>query len=160
MCNKNFFVYSMQFSGASQRHQSHQGQPFYPTFQPPLLTPPNVFGYTHAPAPQHGCKYLNDRMFFVYIANKFEKDWWFQTRHFLFRLTDYYTASNTMSLTRASAASAVSGGAPHVTGPLAGAQGAPVVPQGTLQQATAQQAQPLPPMSIPLSQTGMLMDYV
>ncbi|XP_012058151.1 PREDICTED: treacle protein [Atta cephalotes] len=65
----------------------------------------------------------------------------------------YYAASNTMSLTRAST-SAVSGGAQHVTGPLAGTQGAPVVPQGTLQQPT-QQAQPLPPMGIPLSQTDV-----
>lgn len=59
-----------------------------------------------------------------------------------------------MSLTRAST-SAVSGGAQHVTGPLAGTQGAPVVPQGTLQQPT-QQAQPLPSMGIPLSQAGTL----
>lgn len=58
-----------------------------------------------------------------------------------------------MSLTRASA-SAVSGGAQHVAGPLTGAQGAPVVPQGTLQQ-PAQQTQTLPPMGIPLTQTGM-----
>ncbi|KYM77872.1 Eukaryotic translation initiation factor 4 gamma 3 [Atta colombica] len=65
----------------------------------------------------------------------------------------YYAASNTMSLTRAST-SAVSGGAQHVAGPLAGTQGAPVVPQGTLQQPT-QQAQPLPPMGIPLSQTDV-----
>jgi len=57
-----------------------------------------------------------------------------------------------MSLTRAST-SAVSGGAQHVAGPLAATQGAPVVPQGTLQQPT-QQAQSLPPMGIPLSQTG------
>lgn len=61
-----------------------------------------------------------------------------------------------MGLTRANA-SAVSGGAQHVTGPLAGAQGAPVVPQGSLQQ-PAQQAQPLPPMGIPLSQTGTSKD--
>jgi len=60
-----------------------------------------------------------------------------------------------MSLTRAST-SAVSGGAQHVTGPLAGTQGAPVVPQGTLQQPT-QQAQPLPSMGIPLSQAGTLL---
>ncbi|KAL6260894.1 hypothetical protein P5V15_008422 [Pogonomyrmex californicus] len=109
-----------QFSGPPQRHQPHQNQSFYQTFQPPpLITPPNVFGY-HAPAPQHGY---------------------------------YYTASNTMSLTRAST-SAVSGGGQHVAGPLAGTQGAPVVPQGTLQQ-PAQQAQPLPPMGIPLSQTDV-----
>ncbi|XP_019698474.2 eukaryotic translation initiation factor 4 gamma 1 isoform X4 [Harpegnathos saltator] len=66
----------------------------------------------------------------------------------------YYSPSNTMSLTRASAASAVSGGAQHVAGPLAGAQGAPVVPQGTLQQPT-QQTQTLPPMGIPLTQTDV-----
>ena len=59
-----------------------------------------------------------------------------------------------LSLSRAGA-SAVTGGAQHVAGPLAGAQGAPVVPQGTLQQPT-QQAQPLPPMGISLSQTGKL----
>lgn len=59
-----------------------------------------------------------------------------------------------LSLSRAGA-SAVTGGAQHVAGPLAGAQGAPVVPQGTLQQPT-QQAQPLPPMGISLSQTGEL----
>ncbi|XP_024228238.1 eukaryotic translation initiation factor 4 gamma 3 isoform X2 [Bombus impatiens] len=58
-----------------------------------------------------------------------------------------------LSLSRAGA-SAVTGGAQHVAGPLAGAQGAPVVPQGTLQQPT-QQAQPLPPMGISLSQTDM-----
>lgn len=57
-----------------------------------------------------------------------------------------------LSLSRAGA-SAVTGGAQHVAGPLAGAQGAPVVPQGTLQQPT-QQAQALPPMGISLSQTG------
>lgn len=72
--------------------------------------------------------------------------------------TDYYTASNTMSLTRAST-SAVSGGAQHVAGPLAGTQGAPVVPQGTLQQPT-QQAQPLPSMGIPMSQAGTLLSQI
>ncbi|XP_014477093.1 PREDICTED: eukaryotic translation initiation factor 4 gamma 3-like isoform X2 [Dinoponera quadriceps] len=65
----------------------------------------------------------------------------------------YYSPSNTMSLTRASA-SAVSGGAQHVAGPLTGGQGAPVVPQGTLQQ-PAQQTQALPPMGIPLTQTDV-----
>ncbi|XP_011331702.1 eukaryotic translation initiation factor 4 gamma 3 isoform X2 [Ooceraea biroi] len=65
----------------------------------------------------------------------------------------YYTASNTMGLTRTNA-SAVSGGAQHVPGPLAGTQGAPVVPQGTLQPPT-QQAQSLPPMGIPLSQADV-----
>ncbi|XP_071572693.1 eukaryotic translation initiation factor 4 gamma isoform X3 [Temnothorax nylanderi] len=109
-----------QFSGPPQRHQPHQNQSYFP-FQPPIQLP-NVFGYAHAPAPQHGY---------------------------------YYTASNTMSLTRAST-SAVSGGAQHVAGPLAGTQaGAPVVPQGTLQQPT-QQAQPLPSMGgIPMSQADV-----
>ncbi|XP_043800130.1 eukaryotic translation initiation factor 4 gamma 3-like isoform X4 [Apis laboriosa] len=60
---------------------------------------------------------------------------------------------NTPLISRAGA-SAVTGGAQHVAGPLAGAQGAPVVPQGTLQQPT-QQAQPLPPMGISLSQTDV-----
>ncbi|XP_011251008.1 eukaryotic translation initiation factor 4 gamma 3 isoform X6 [Camponotus floridanus] len=64
----------------------------------------------------------------------------------------YYATSNTMSLGRPST-SAVSGGAQHVANPLASAQGAPVVPQGTLQQPT-QQAQPLPTMGIPLTQAG------
>lgn len=106
-----------------------------------------MFGYAHAPAPQHGCEFSYDSRFArdSYNLNRFE------TSYFL---TDYYAASNTMSLTRAST-SAVSGGAQHVAGPLAGTQGAPVVPQGTLQQPT-QQAQPLPPMGIPLSQTGTL----
>lgn len=63
-------------------------------------------------------------------------------------------ANTPLSLSRAGA-SAVTGGAQHVAGPLAGAQGAPVVPQGTLQQPT-QQAQPLPPIGISLSQTGKL----
>lgn len=63
--------------------------------------------------------------------------------------------SSNMNLTRTST-SAVSGGTQHVASPLTGAQGAPVVPQGTLQQPT-QQAQPLPPMGIPLSQTGTLL---
>lgn len=70
-------------------------------------------------------------------------------------LTDYYATSNTMNLGRPST-SAVSGGAQHVTNPLASAQGAPVVPQGTLQQPT-QTAQPLPTMGIPLQQAGMLL---
>ncbi|XP_012530181.1 eukaryotic translation initiation factor 4 gamma 3 isoform X2 [Monomorium pharaonis] len=108
-----------QFSGPPQRHQPHQNQSFYQTFQPPLHIAPPVFtGYP--PTPQHGY---------------------------------YYTASNTMSLTRAST-SAVSGGAQHVANPLASTQGAPVVPQGTLQQPT-QQAQSLPTMGIPLPQTDV-----
>ncbi|XP_070158177.1 eukaryotic translation initiation factor 4 gamma isoform X3 [Polyergus mexicanus] len=64
----------------------------------------------------------------------------------------YYATSNTMNLGRPST-SAVSGGAQHVANPLASAQGAPVVPQGTLQQPT-QPAQPLPTMGIPLTQAG------
>jgi len=107
--------------------------------------PPNVFGYAHAPAPQHGCEFFYDSHFAPdsYNSNYAESSYF---------STDYYAASNTMSLTRAST-SAVSGGAQHVAGPLAATQGAPVVPQGTLQQPT-QQAQSLPPMGIPLSQTG------
>ncbi|XP_039302709.1 eukaryotic translation initiation factor 4 gamma 3 [Solenopsis invicta] len=114
-----------QFSGPPQRHQPHQNQSFYQTFQPPLIAPPSVF--TGYPPTQHG-----------------------PTAYYV--STDYYTTSNTMSLTRAST-SAVSGGAQHVPGPMAGTQ-APVVPQGTLQQPT-QQAQTLPPMSMPLSQTDV-----
>ncbi|KAL0133320.1 hypothetical protein PUN28_000815 [Cardiocondyla obscurior] len=103
-----------QFSGPPPSRHQHQNQSFYQTFQPPpILAPSNMFGYTHAPAPQPGY---------------------------------YYTASNTMSLTRAST-SAVSGGAQHVTGPLGSTQGAPVVPQGPLQQ-PAQQTQPLPSMDV------------
>ncbi|XP_032674035.1 eukaryotic translation initiation factor 4 gamma 3-like isoform X4 [Odontomachus brunneus] len=64
----------------------------------------------------------------------------------------FYSPSSTMSLR--SNASAVSGGAQHVPGPLAGAQGAPVVPQGALQQ-PAQQTQTLPPMGIPLTQSDV-----
>ena len=106
-------------------------------------------GYAHAPT-QHGCELPNGSRSIPssqYNRNYVEVP--------LYLLTDYYAASNTMSLTRAST-SAVSGGAQHVAGPLAGTQGAPVVPQGTLQQPT-QQAQPLPPMGIPLSQTGRLL---
>ncbi|XP_070158179.1 eukaryotic translation initiation factor 4 gamma isoform X5 [Polyergus mexicanus] len=65
----------------------------------------------------------------------------------------YYATSNTMNLGRPST-SAVSGGAQHVANPLASAQGAPVVPQGTLQQPT-QPAQPLPTMGIPLTQADV-----
>lgn len=59
-----------------------------------------------------------------------------------------------MNISRASA-NAVSGGAQHVGGPLAGAPGAGGVPQGTLQQ-PSQQPQPIPSMAIPLAQTGKL----
>ncbi|XP_012235318.2 eukaryotic translation initiation factor 4 gamma 3 isoform X2 [Linepithema humile] len=115
----------IQFSGPPQRHQPHQNQPYYQTFQPPptIITPPGVaFGY-HTTATQAHHNYYT------------------------------YMNSSNMNLTRTST-SAVSGGAQHVAGPLTGAQGAPVVPQGTLQQPT-QQAQPLPPMGIPLSQTDV-----
>lgn len=57
-----------------------------------------------------------------------------------------------MNLSRASA-NAVSGGTQHVSGPLAGAQTTPGVPQGTLQQQT-QQPQTIPPMAIALTQPG------
>lgn len=74
----------------------------------------------------------------------------------IFYFIDYWPTgqpTNTpLGLSRAGA-NAVTGGAQHVAGPLAGAQGAPVVPQGTLQQPT-QQTQPLPSMGISLSQTG------
>lgn len=108
-----------------------------------------MFGYAHAPAPQHGCEFFYD--------SRSHQDLNQVINHLkmIYFPIDYYAASNTMSLTRAST-SAVSGGAQHVAGPLAGTQGAPVVPQGTLQQST-QQAQPLPPMGIPLSQTGTLL---
>ncbi|XP_017890862.1 eukaryotic translation initiation factor 4 gamma 3-like isoform X3 [Ceratina calcarata] len=66
----------------------------------------------------------------------------------------YFYPTATTPLISRPGASAVTGGAQHVTGPLAGAQGAPVVPQGTLQQPT-QQAQPLPPMGISLSQSDV-----
>ncbi|EGI61462.1 hypothetical protein G5I_10236 [Acromyrmex echinatior] len=136
-----------QFSGPPQRHQP-QNQSFYQTFQPPPQILPNVFaGYAHAPT-QHGCEFTNGSRS---IANSQYNRNYVEVP--LYLLTDYYAASNTMSLTRAST-SAVSGGAQHVAGPLAGTQGAPVVPQGTLQQPT-QQAQPLPPMGIPLSQTDV-----
>lgn len=55
----------------------------------------------------------------------------------------FYTSPTApLSLNRSSA-TAVSGGAQHVGGALGGAQGATMVPQGTLQQPT-QQPQPLP----------------
>jgi len=72
---------------------------------------------------------------------------------------DFYTTSNPMSLTRANT-NTVSGGAQHVTGPLPGAQGAPVVPQGALQQ-PAQQNQSMPTLAVPLSQSsGMLIKLI
>lgn len=71
----------------------------------------------------------------------------------MFFSTDYYATSNVNLRPNTSA---VSGGAQHVANPLASAQGAPVVPQGTIQQPT-QQAQPLSTMGIPLSQAGTLL---
>ncbi|XP_024939403.1 eukaryotic translation initiation factor 4 gamma 1 isoform X9 [Cephus cinctus] len=65
----------------------------------------------------------------------------------------YQTPSAPINLGRPGAG-AVSGGAQHVGGPLAGAQGATVVPQGTIPQPT-QQPQPIPPMAIPLTQTDV-----
>lgn len=60
-----------------------------------------------------------------------------------------------MSLTRTNA-SAVNAGAQHVPGPLPpGAQGGPVLPQGTLPQPT-QQPQPLSTIGVPIAQTGTL----
>jgi len=102
-----------------------------------------VFGY--APTPQHGCtspysfpNYMNQGNYIDHPMLNFAPD--------------FYTTSNPMSLTRANT-STVSGGAQHVAGPLAGTQGAPVVPQGALQQ-PAQQNQSMPTLAIPLSQTG------
>ncbi|XP_076181960.1 eukaryotic translation initiation factor 4 gamma isoform X3 [Ptiloglossa arizonensis] len=112
------------FGGPPQRHQTHQNQSFYSPFQhSALLTAQNMFGYG-APAPT-------------------PQPYFWPTGQ---------PANTTLNLSRAGA-SAVTGGAQHVAGPLAGAQGAPVVPQGTLQQPTPQ-TQPLPPMGISLSQTG------
>lgn len=106
-----------------------------------------MFGH-YAAAPQHGCElYLR---FTFHAPNQFQ----LHVKWSCFS-TDYYATSNTMSLGRPST-SAVSGGAQHVANPLASAQGAPVVPQGTLQQPT-QQAQSLPTMGIPLTQAGMLL---
>ncbi|XP_076249202.1 eukaryotic translation initiation factor 4 gamma [Calliopsis andreniformis] len=114
------------FGGPPQRHQTHQNQQYYAHFQhsPTLLTAQNVYPYG-APAPTPQPYY------------------W----------TTGQPANTPLGLSRAGA-SAVTGGAQHVAGPLAGAQGAPVVPQGTLQQPT-QQAQPLPTMGISLSQTDV-----
>ncbi|XP_015438876.1 PREDICTED: eukaryotic translation initiation factor 4 gamma 3-like isoform X3 [Dufourea novaeangliae] len=111
--------------GPHQRHQAHQNQSYFTPFQnSAILTAQHMFGYG-APAPTHQPYY------------------W----------THGQPANTPLSLSR-TGASAVTGGAQHVTGPLAGAQGAPVVPQGTLQQPT-QQAQPLPSMGISLSQTDV-----
>ncbi|XP_076664476.1 eukaryotic translation initiation factor 4 gamma isoform X6 [Andrena cerasifolii] len=114
------------FGGPPQRHQTHQNQSYYPHFQhSTLLTAQSVFGAYGAPAPT-------------------PPPYFWPTGQ---------PANTPLGLSRAGA-SAVTGGAQHVTGPLAGAQGAPVVPQGSLQQPT-QQAQPLPPMGISLSQTDV-----
>lgn len=58
----------------------------------------------------------------------------------------------TLNISRANG-NAVSGGAQHVGGPLAGAQGAGGVPQGALQQ-PSQPPQPIPSMAIPLTPAG------
>ncbi|XP_076621218.1 eukaryotic translation initiation factor 4 gamma isoform X1 [Colletes latitarsis] len=126
-------VYSMNsqipiqvvFGGPPQRHQTHQSQSFYSPFQhSAFLTAQNMFGY--------GASAPNSHPYFWPAGQP---------------------ANAPLNLNRPGA-SAVTGGAQHVTGPLAGAQGAPVVQQGTLQQPT-QQAQPLPPMGISLSQTDV-----
>ncbi|CAK9810287.1 Eukaryotic translation initiation factor 4 gamma 3 [Anthophora quadrimaculata] len=110
------------FGGPPQRHQTHQNQSYFPPFQhSAILTAQNMFGYG-APAPTPQPYYWSTGQ----------------------------PPNTPLSLSRA-ATSAVTGGAQHVAGPLAGAQGAPVVPQGTLQQPT-QQAQALPPLGISLSQ--------
>ncbi|KAG7197148.1 hypothetical protein KM043_007233 [Ampulex compressa] len=112
----------LQFPGPPQRHQTHQNQtPYYAPFPHSALLTQNMFGYAPAPTPSHAYFWSTGQ-----------------------------PPNAPLSINRASA-NAVSGGSQHVAGPLAGAQGAPVVPQGTLQQST-QQAQPLPPMGISLSQ--------
>ncbi|XP_054004810.1 eukaryotic translation initiation factor 4 gamma 3-like isoform X2 [Hylaeus anthracinus] len=114
----------LQF-GPPQRHQTHQNQSYFAPFQhSTLLTAQNMFGYG-APTPA--------------------------PQPYLWPTGQ--PANTPLSLNRAGA-NAVTGGAQHVAGPLAGAQGAPVVPQGTLQQST-QQAQSLPSMGISLSQTDV-----
>nr|XP_012148386.1 PREDICTED: eukaryotic translation initiation factor 4 gamma 3-like isoform X3 [Megachile rotundata] len=116
----------LQFGGPPQRHQTHQNQSYFPPFQhSAILTAQNIFGYGTPPTPTPQPYYWGTGQ----------------------------PANTPLSLNRAGA-SAVTGGAQHVAGPLAGAQGAPVVPQGTLQQPT-QQAQPLPPIGISLSQTDV-----
>ncbi|XP_076646708.1 eukaryotic translation initiation factor 4 gamma isoform X1 [Halictus rubicundus] len=114
------------FGGPPQRHQTHQNQSYFAPFQnSAILTAQHMFGYsTPTATPVHQPYYWPGQ-----------------------------PANPQLSLSRAGA-SAVTGGAQHVTGPLAGTQGAPVVPQGTIQQST-QQAQPLPAMGISLSQTDV-----
>ncbi|KAK9303146.1 hypothetical protein QLX08_005097 [Tetragonisca angustula] len=112
------------FGGPPQRHQTHQNQSYFQPFQHNAILTQSMFGYG-APAP-------TPQPYGYWPTGQ---------------------PNTPLSLSRAGA-SAVTGGAQHVAGPLAGAQGAPVVPQGTLQQPT-QQAQPLPPMGISLSQTDV-----
>ncbi|XP_076376961.1 eukaryotic translation initiation factor 4 gamma isoform X2 [Megalopta genalis] len=113
------------FGGPPQRHQTHQNQSYFAPFQNSILTTQHMFGYgTPAATPVHQPYFWPGQ-----------------------------PTNPQLSLSRAGA-SAVTGGAQHVAGPLAGAQGAPVVPQGTLQQST-QQAQPLPAMGISLSQNDV-----
>ncbi|KAK9303150.1 hypothetical protein QLX08_005097 [Tetragonisca angustula] len=114
----------LQFGGPPQRHQTHQNQSYFQPFQHNAILTQSMFGYG-APAP-------TPQPYGYWPTGQ---------------------PNTPLSLSRAGA-SAVTGGAQHVAGPLAGAQGAPVVPQGTLQQPT-QQAQPLPPMGISLSQTDV-----
>ncbi|CAL7944670.1 unnamed protein product [Xylocopa violacea] len=112
------------FGGPPARHQTHQNQ-YYPQFQhSAIITAQNMYSAFGAPAPT--------------------PPYYWPTSQ----------PANTPLSLRSAGASAVTGGAQHVAGPLAGAQGAPVVPQGTLQQPT-QQPQPLPPMAISLSQTDV-----
>lgn len=71
----------------------------------------------------------------------------------MFLITDYYTPQgHQINLSRAGTG-AVSGGAPHIGSPLGGGQGATVVQQGSIQQ-PSQQPQQMPPMPMPLGQTG------
>nr|XP_031840128.1 eukaryotic translation initiation factor 4 gamma 3-like [Nomia melanderi] len=112
------------FGGPPQRHQTHQNQSYFTPFQNSAI--------------------LTTQHMFGYGAPPPTPQPYFWPGQ---------PANTPLSLSRAGA-SAVTGGAQHVGGPLAGAQGAPVVPQGTLQQPT-QQAQPLPAMGISLSQTDV-----
>ncbi|XP_078052636.1 eukaryotic translation initiation factor 4 gamma isoform X2 [Augochlora pura] len=113
------------FGGPPQRHQAHQNQSYFTPFQnSAIITAQHMFGYGTPATPVHQPYFWTSQ-----------------------------PTNPQLSLSRAGA-SAVTGGAQHVAGPLAGAQGAPVVPQGTLQQST-QQAQPLPAMGISLSQNDV-----
>ncbi|XP_043285612.1 eukaryotic translation initiation factor 4 gamma 3-like isoform X4 [Venturia canescens] len=110
------------FPAAQQRHQAHQGQPFYQSYTPhAIVQTPNMYPY----APGQG----NPNPYFYQQPQP----------------------ATPLNISRASA-NAVSGGAQHVGGPLAGAQGAGGVPQGALQQPT-QPPQPIPSMAIPLAPT-------